>query len=432
MTELWLKFETADGEPKRVRVDREEFIIGRHSGCDLSIPNGSLSRQHAKINTFSEVFVVSDCGSSFGTRLNGEELSEPAGLKNGDVLDLAGAVEIGVEFVSDQEEDNAEDEDSAAAAGGGSVNTPETTAASAGKSVPTSFFLLVPIFGILILLCVGGGLFFALSGKNGPAGKNNDSVSVDDDSGSSRRKRPTKKDSPTPEDSPEEPQSKPETGPGGTDPATPPPDVPPPPKSSSDLDKARIYSAAFLSRVVAKDPDAFLLDRQLQQVLPTINKFKSSAALAANLAEVKKNSARITAVAAEKGLKPAFLAAATLAKLGNNRGDVAATAEKMAGILQRLQAVIGVESADEATVIVAAYYQGEAGSFEKMQSTLEGLVKNNTQSLSARQIRTIWFLNESGKLKPEEFELALRFIAVGTIMQKPDEFNVRAEAPNLN
>jgi pSer/pThr/pTyr-binding forkhead associated (FHA) protein len=68
MTELWLKFKNGNGEEQRVRVEGEKFTVGRHSSSDLPIPNGKLSREHIKIDRFADIFVVSDCGSSNGTR----------------------------------------------------------------------------------------------------------------------------------------------------------------------------------------------------------------------------------------------------------------------------------------------------------------------------------------------------------------------------
>ncbi len=81
MTELWLNFKDEKGKDQRVLVEGKNFIIGRHSENDLCIPSGKLSRQHVKIESFAEVFIVSDCGSSNGTTLNGDDLSEPVALK---------------------------------------------------------------------------------------------------------------------------------------------------------------------------------------------------------------------------------------------------------------------------------------------------------------------------------------------------------------
>ena len=101
MIELFLKFKDPGGEDRRVAVDKERFAVGRHSENDLSIADGRLSREHLRIERFGDVFVVSELGSSNGTTLNGETLTDPVALKNGDKLSLGG-LEIKVEIASDE------------------------------------------------------------------------------------------------------------------------------------------------------------------------------------------------------------------------------------------------------------------------------------------------------------------------------------------
>ena len=73
-TELWLNFIDENGEPKRILVEGERFTIGRTPDNDSQIALGNLSRQHAKIERFADVFIISDAGSSNGTFLNDEKL----------------------------------------------------------------------------------------------------------------------------------------------------------------------------------------------------------------------------------------------------------------------------------------------------------------------------------------------------------------------
>ena len=189
-------------------------------------------------------------------------------------------------------------------------------------------------------------------------------------------------------------------------------------------------SAAFLRRSVKNDPSAFLSGKQIQILTPKINQFKSSSALAANIKEAKANAAQITALANQTNLTPQFLAVAALAKLGNQRGNVVETAKSMVGILGKLSTSIGVENADEALLVIAAYDQGVNDKFLQLRNQAEALSKT-TQGVTARQVRTIWFLHDQKKLSDAEFEFALRFLAIGTITQKPSDFSVNAEALNL-
>jgi hypothetical protein len=45
----------------------------------------------------------------------------------------------------------------------------------------------------------------------------------------------------------------------------------------------------------------------------------------------------------------------------------------------------------------------------------------------ARDIRTIWYLKKQGKISDGEYDMAVRFLAVGTIAQNPKDFGVNAE-----
>src|SRR5215213_8985843 len=104
--ELWLNFTDETGETRRILVEGDKFVIGRHSENDLSIADGSLSRKHAQIERFGDVFVISDLDSSNGTTLNDAELNEPAALKKGDKFNLGGGFEFEVELISGDESAN--------------------------------------------------------------------------------------------------------------------------------------------------------------------------------------------------------------------------------------------------------------------------------------------------------------------------------------
>ncbi len=430
MTEFWLELKDENGEPERIQVKGEKFIIGRHSESDLSIPNSVISRQHISIDRFGEVFVVSDSGSSYGTTLNGAELSEPVGLKNGDTLILGGEIEIKVEIISDREEEAKED----SAAGSANVSAPTTSAASGGSSIPTSFFIIAPIFALLILLCGGGGLFIAFSGKSGNDRVKNDDYKVssprddEEEDEDSKKKEDTKKDTPKPDSS-----TTPESSPGNNTPTTGTPqniELPPTPKITAEAGNVEQISASFMRRIVKNDQTAFLNSKQVAVLTPKVNQFKSSSTLAANIKDAKTNSAQITTLASQTNLTPQFLATAALAKLGNQRGNVIDTAKSMVEVLDKLNRSIGVESADEALLVIAAYDQGVADKYLQLRNQAEALSKNS-QGVTARQVRTIWFLKDQGKLTDAEFEFALRFLAIGTITQKPSDFSVNAEALNF-
>src|SRR3954447_18800423 len=70
------------------KVDRDLIIIGRNPDCDLVLAPKSVSRRHAQIVRRGAEYVLKDLGSTRGTYLNGEKLSEPKALKNGCTLQI--------------------------------------------------------------------------------------------------------------------------------------------------------------------------------------------------------------------------------------------------------------------------------------------------------------------------------------------------------
>ncbi|HEY0459001.1 MAG TPA: FHA domain-containing protein [Pyrinomonadaceae bacterium] len=428
MTELWLKFKDEKGDDQKVLVENSPFVIGRHSGCNLSIPSGKLSREHVKIESFAEVFIVSDSGSSNGTTLNGAALGEPAALQNGDVLNLGGGLEIEAELISDKpkagkpppaDEDSDDDSsnDSAFSGGAGGGSSASSVSASGGSSIPTFVFIAAPALVIIFLVC--GAALLIFSGDTGGKGKNNEYGSY----------------YPTPDDTPEKsptPSSSPSVGNGA--PSSPSPESTesqPTPEITDEKKKIEINSAAFLQRIAVKDPTAFLKSTEINIVSSKLSAFKNSSALAQNLKAVKANAAQFESLAQSKGLKPQFLAVAALAEIGGGSGNPLEVAQRMLPIFGELRISLANNLADDNLMMIAAYDQGKAGKFKDLRNALEALAKKNP-SVSPREIRTIWFLKQQGKITDTEYEFALRFLAIGTITQNPKDFGVNAEAVIFN
>jgi len=422
MTELWLKFKNEKGEDQRVLVEGSKFVVGRHSDCDLSIPNGKLSRQHIKIEGFGEVFVVSDDGSSNGTTLNGKDLRDPAALNDGDILNLGGGLEIEVEMISDRPKakkpDAANEEDAEAegfsggsTASGGTGGQGAAVSASNNSSIPTGIFIAAPMLVIVFLLC-GGGLLVFFGGTGGDDNRNNDIISY----------------YPTPDETPEKSSTpKPSASVGNGTTQTPSPEETNTPEVSDEKKKVELNSAAFLRRIALNDPNAFLNSSEIEIVNSKLSQFKTSSALAENLKAVKSNAAQFQSLAQSKGLKPQFLAVAALTEIGNSRGNPLEVAKTMLPVLGELRVTLANNLADDNLMMIAAYNQGKAGKFKDLRNTLEALAKKNP-SVSPREIRTIWFLKKQSKITDAEYEYALRFLAIGTITQNPKDFNVNAEA----
>ena len=62
------------------------FTIGRGPGCDLVIPDLTVSRLHAKLTRMGGRWLLWDLGSMNGTRRNGWRISSPVPVQVGDQL----------------------------------------------------------------------------------------------------------------------------------------------------------------------------------------------------------------------------------------------------------------------------------------------------------------------------------------------------------
>jgi adenylate cyclase len=86
MSEIKLRFKEGNTE-KTVKVHQDEFIMGRLPECDLYLPFGGISRQHARLIKVSpEVWKIEDLGSKNGTQLNEQIVTSPQQLYHGDII----------------------------------------------------------------------------------------------------------------------------------------------------------------------------------------------------------------------------------------------------------------------------------------------------------------------------------------------------------
>jgi len=83
---LSLLVEPASGQCQHVPVDRNPFVIGRHTRCDLVLADNRISRRHARIANRGRGYVLEDLGSRNGVFLNGKRVSKRAAIVEGDRL----------------------------------------------------------------------------------------------------------------------------------------------------------------------------------------------------------------------------------------------------------------------------------------------------------------------------------------------------------
>ena len=74
-----------------ISLEEDEYVIGRDDEVDLTIADKRLSRKHCKVVRVGTDFIITDLGSSNGTFVNGEKITEKT-LENGDKIQIGSNV----------------------------------------------------------------------------------------------------------------------------------------------------------------------------------------------------------------------------------------------------------------------------------------------------------------------------------------------------
>lgn len=78
-----------DGKPRRVDLLEFPAIVGRLPSCQVVLNDSQSSRQHARFELQDEDLILTDLGSTNGTFVNRERISQPTLIQNGDILHFA-------------------------------------------------------------------------------------------------------------------------------------------------------------------------------------------------------------------------------------------------------------------------------------------------------------------------------------------------------
>ncbi len=70
------------------------LVIGRDAACDIIVPDRMVSRFHARLVPAPSGVILEDMGSKNGTHRNGQALTAPVLLQDGDVIQIALAQEF--------------------------------------------------------------------------------------------------------------------------------------------------------------------------------------------------------------------------------------------------------------------------------------------------------------------------------------------------
>jgi len=78
------KIQSGPRRGKRLRINRDRLVIGRHPGCDIVLESAAVSRQHAEVNRIDGEFWINDLRSRNGTAVNGRHIADRHRLQEGD------------------------------------------------------------------------------------------------------------------------------------------------------------------------------------------------------------------------------------------------------------------------------------------------------------------------------------------------------------
>jgi hypothetical protein len=93
MKEAWLKVEAGFRAGREIILSKNEITIGRAETCDIGLfGDPAVERVHARIVQEGGRYLLSDEGTGSGTQLNGERVTAPTPLKQGDRIQIGRAV----------------------------------------------------------------------------------------------------------------------------------------------------------------------------------------------------------------------------------------------------------------------------------------------------------------------------------------------------
>ena len=79
---------------KTYPLEGDEIFIGRETDNTLQIDSPGVSRKHARLIFQNNQYLLEDLGSSNGTFVNGERISIPWPLNNGDIISLGKMIQL--------------------------------------------------------------------------------------------------------------------------------------------------------------------------------------------------------------------------------------------------------------------------------------------------------------------------------------------------
>lgn len=97
------------------KLDRDLLIIGRNPDCDIMLEPKSVSRRHAAIVRQDQERVIKDLGSTRGTFINGQRITQPTPLRSGHLVQI-GEIQLAYTAQAVQIQDGDDDQSTVFAA----------------------------------------------------------------------------------------------------------------------------------------------------------------------------------------------------------------------------------------------------------------------------------------------------------------------------
>lgn len=409
------------GERRRAVVGRSPFFIGSAPGSDLHIPNPYVSLRHARIETYAGRPYISGCQSDRRTSLNGRRVTTATELRDGDSIGLGPTQTLSVRIdetgEGEPETRRAEDARRAPPPGptvGEALLTLLRNPAIAGASLGLLFLGAVAL--ILLLLGNRGGesADSANGARNGHANA-----------------RPTGTARPTPSTAAiaQENTATSEVNRRAGENVSP---SPAPADSPVDSDEQIGGLVRRVMSHIADDSAPYVSDDGIRDVARHVREYRGSASLAGRFRAMSNGRNAVVKVAEEINIKPPLLAYAALAA-SEGGGDPVATAQQMKNKLRTLNATFGVESANRALLLVAAYpypFDPRLGTQTRVGHPLDAELRRRAgrgSKAAPAEAGTVWFLKKEGGIRPDAYQLVVRLLAIGVIARNPRGHGVDAD-----
>src|SRR6266850_549027 len=94
--EMKLIIEDDEGRKTVVPLVRDEITIGRQEGNTIRLTERNVSRRHARLVKENGHVLIEDLGSYNGVRVNGEKITAPTRIKEGDLVEI-GDYDLGIQ-----------------------------------------------------------------------------------------------------------------------------------------------------------------------------------------------------------------------------------------------------------------------------------------------------------------------------------------------